>query len=82
MIVKSQQNRIKLVTRPVVQQLEQSTLDEVFTLLEPHMKQERTVGREMAVQTLRTTLKTFMDNYQFSLGKGSFFTPWTECKDF
>ena len=70
------------MTRPVVQQLEQSTLDEVFTLLEPHMKQERTVGREMAVQTLRTTLKTFMDNYQFSLGKGSFFTLWTECKDF
>ena len=50
----------------LVQQLEESTLDEVFTLLEPHLKQAKVQGREMAVQTLRTTLKTFMVNYDFA----------------
>ena len=52
----------------LVQQLEESTLDEVFTLLEPHLKQTKVQGREMAVQTLRTTLKTFMVNYDFAGG--------------
>ena len=46
----------------LLQELRQSTLDEIFTLLEPYMKLAEKLSREMAITILHATLKTFLEN--------------------
>ena len=64
-----------LVQELQVQHLEQSTLDEIFTLLEPHIKLADANGRDMAVRVLQTTLRTFLDNYPFDSDGQRAFSP-------
>ena len=48
-----------------MQELKQSTLDEIFTLIEPYLKLPEPISREMGVSILNTSLKTFLQNFDF-----------------
>jgi hypothetical protein len=48
--------------------LKQSTVDEIFTLIEPYLKLPESISREMAVVILHTSLKTFLQKYDFQVG--------------
>jgi hypothetical protein len=52
---------LSLVTALLLQELRQSTLDEIFTLLEPYLKLSEKLSREMAITILHATLRTFYD---------------------
>ena len=53
---------LNLVQSLLLQELKQSTLDEIFTLLEPYLKLPEKLAREMAITILHATLKTFLEN--------------------
>ena len=53
---------MNLVQSLLLQELKQSTLDEIFTLLEPYLKLPEKLAREMAITILHATLKTFLEN--------------------
>ena len=50
---------LSLVQALLLQELRQSTLDEIFTLLEPYLKLSEILSREMSITLLHATLKTF-----------------------
>ncbi len=50
---------LQLVQALLLQELQQSTLDEIFTLLEPYLKLGENLSREMAIAILHATLKTY-----------------------
>ena len=50
---------LSLVQALLLQELRQSTLDEIFTLLEPYLKLSEVLSREMSITLLHATLKTF-----------------------
>ena len=50
---------LSLVQALLLQELRQSTLDEIFTLLEPYLKLPEVLSREMAITILHATLKAF-----------------------
>lgn len=57
---------LSLVQALLLQELRQSTLDEIFTLLEPYLKLvETTSSREMAITLLHATLKTYYEKENF-----------------
>lgn len=62
---------LKIVQALLLQELKQSTLDEIFTLIEPYLKQPEAISREMAVIILQTSLQTFLSNYNFKDGPDS-----------
>ena len=49
--------------------MEQSTLDEIFTLLEPWLRRDCPAAREMSITILHSCLETYLQNVDF---KGSF----------
>ena len=51
---------LSLVQTLLLQEPRQSTLDEIFTLLEPYLKLSEKLSREMSVTLLHATLKTFL----------------------
>ena len=51
------------------QEMEQSTLDEIFTLLEPWLRRDCPAAREMSITILHSCLDTYLQNVDF---KGSF----------
>ena len=57
------------------QEMEQSTLDEIFTLLEPWLKKEYPLSREMACKILCLALHTFVENVAFEVGSPTSFAP-------
>ena len=60
---------LSLVQALLLQELRQSTLDEIFTLLEPYLKLSEILSREMAIKLLHATLRTFNEK-RFSIGIG------------
>jgi hypothetical protein len=58
---------LKIVQALLIQELKQSTLDEIFTLIEPYLKLPESISREMAVIILQTSLQTFLTNYNFQV---------------
>ena len=50
------------------QEMEQSTLDEIFTLLEPWLRRDCPAAREMSITILHSCLDTYLQNVDF---KGS-----------
>lgn len=57
------------------QELEQSTLDEIFTLLEPWLQKDSSLAKEMAIIVLEKSLSTFLELVQFKVGSPSSFAP-------
>jgi hypothetical protein len=64
-----------LVQELLKQEMEQSTLDEIFTLLEMWLRKECAVAREMAINILRTCLETYLQNVEFKVGTPTSFSP-------
>lgn len=58
-----------LVRELLRQEMEQSTLDEIFTLLEPWLRRDCPAAREMSITILHSCLETYLQNVDF---KGSF----------
>ena len=58
---------LTLVQELLLQELRQSTLDEIFTLVEPYLKLSDPLSREMAVTILNTTVEVFLDKYPFAM---------------
>ena len=52
---------LSLVQALLLQEPRQSTLDEIFTLLEPYLKLSEKLSREMSVTLLHATLRTFLE---------------------
>ena len=52
---------LNLVQALLLQEPLQSTLDEIFTLLEPYLKLSEKLSREMSVTLLHATLRTFSE---------------------
>ncbi len=57
------------------QDMQQSTLDEIFTLLEPWMKRDYSLGRDMAISVLQNCLETFLTGLRFEFGCPTDFAP-------
>ena len=47
--------------------MEQSTLDEIFTLLEPWLKRDCPVARQMSITILHSCLDTYLENVDFKV---------------
>ncbi len=62
-----QDKLLKIVQTLLIQELKQSTLDEIFTLIEPYLKIPEAISREMAVIVLQTALQTFLKHYNFQV---------------
>ena len=56
-----------LVQELLLQDLQQSTLDEIFTLVEPYLKLAEPFPREMAVTILNNTVRLFLEKYPFDI---------------
>ena len=56
---------LTLVQELLLQELRQSTLDEIFTLVEPFLKSADPFPREMAVTILKNTVHVFLEKYPF-----------------
>ena len=54
---------LNLVQALLLQEPLQSTLDEIFTLLEPYLKLSEKLSREMSVTLLHATLRTFCQSH-------------------
>ncbi len=65
----------ELVEELLRQDLQQSTLDEIFTLLEPWIKREQSFSREMAVSVLQGCLRSFVKGMSLGVGEPSDFSP-------
>ena len=63
---------LSLVQVLLLQELRQSTLDEIFTLLEPYLKLTEVASREMSMSLLFATLKTFRESAERPEDEGSF----------
>ncbi len=64
-----------LVQELLKQELSQSTLDEIFTLLEPWLKRDCAVAREISIGLLRTCLETYQQHVDFKVGEPTSFSP-------
>ena len=64
-----------LVRELLKQEMEQSTLDEIFTLLEPWLKRDCPVAREMSITILHSCLDTYLENVDFKVGNPTSFAP-------
>eukprot|EP00094_Tigriopus_californicus_P000040 TCALIF_00040-PA protein Name:"Similar to CDC45 Cell division control protein 45 homolog (Homo sapiens)" AED:0.07 eAED:0.08 QI:0/0.16/0/0.85/1/1/7/0/2542 len=66
---------LSVVQELLRQELEQSTLDEIFTLLEPWLQKDSSLAKEMAIIVLEKSLRTFLELVQFKVGSPSSFAP-------
>ena len=64
-----------LVRELLKQEMEQSTLDEIFTLLEPWLKRDCPVAREMSITILHSCLDTYLERVDFKVGNPTSFAP-------
>ena len=55
--------------------MEQSTVDEIFTMLESWLRLDQPLSRELAVNILQGTLETYSKNVKLGIGSPSNFTP-------
>lgn len=61
---------LSLVRALLLQELRQSTLDEIFTLIEPYLKLAEKASRQMAMTVLHATLKTFLSEQKAEIEAG------------
>nr|XP_040567967.1 maestro heat-like repeat-containing protein family member 1 [Lepeophtheirus salmonis] len=55
--------------------MEQSTLDELFTRLEDYLKRENDLARDLGSSLLYSAVNTYLDNVTFRIGAPSTFAP-------
>ena len=64
---------LTLVKALLKQELRPSTLDEIFTLLEPKLKQDFDLARDIASAILLAILQTFSEYMQCKVGSSTLF---------
>ena len=64
-----------LIKELLRQEMEPSTLDEIFTLLEPWLKLDQDLSRELSVNILHRGLETYVTGVKLGVNSPSNFTP-------
>lgn len=64
-----------LVRELLKQEMEQSTLDEIFTLLEPWLRRDCPAARQMSITILHSCLETYLEKVDFKVGNPTSFAP-------
>eukprot|EP00092_Neocalanus_flemingeri_P105615 GFUD01135406.1.p1 GENE.GFUD01135406.1~~GFUD01135406.1.p1 ORF type:complete len:827 (+),score=184.53 GFUD01135406.1:272-2482(+) len=64
-----------LIQELLRQEMEQSTLDEIFTMLEPWLKLDQDLSRELSVNIFQGALKAYVKGVKLSVNSPSNFTP-------
>ena len=64
-----------LITELLRQDMEPSTLDEIFTMLEPWLKLDQDLSRELSVNILHRALDTYVTGVKLGVNSPSNFTP-------
>merc|ERR1719419_501723 len=69
-------NKLHILIRELLQQdMEPSTLDEIFTMLEPWLKLDQDLSREISVNIFYSALDTYIKNIKLGVNSPSNFTP-------
>ena len=61
------------------QEMEPSTLDEIFTMLEPWLKLDQDFSRELSVSIFHGGLETYVKGVKLGINSPSNFTPGKSC---
>lgn len=64
-----------LIRELLRQDMEQSTVDEIFTMLEPWLKLDQALSRELSVNILLGALETYCKNVKLGIASPTNFTP-------
>jgi len=64
-----------LIKELLRQDMEQSTIDEIFTMLETWLRLDQSLSRELSVTILRGALEVYSKNVRLGVGSPSNFTP-------
>ena len=64
-----------LIKELLRQDMEPSTLDEIFTMLEPWLKLDQDLSRELSVSIFRGALETYVKGVKLGVNSPSNFTP-------
>ena len=64
-----------LIRELLRQDMEQSTVDEIFTMLEPWLKLEQDLARQLAISVLLRALDTYLGGVKLGVNSPSSFTP-------
>ena len=68
-----------LIKELLRQEMEPSTLDEIFTMLEPWLKLDQDFSRELSVSIFHGGLETYVKGVKLGINSPSNFTPGKSC---